>query len=73
MTEYPDYGRDLLDIEREIWRLAPRCGIDLRDMGKVSALLHDQNLRAITLEDRARLRLRGLMFLRTKLWRQLQS
>jgi hypothetical protein len=73
MNEYPDYGRDLLDVEREIWRLASRCGVDLRDMNKVGALLHDQTLRTATLDDRARLRLRGLMFLRSKIWHQMQN
>ena len=73
MSELPDYGRDLIEINRVIRNLAPRCGVDLGDFSKISALLDETHLPCKTVEDKARVTLRGLMFLRWKVLQELQQ
>jgi hypothetical protein len=73
MSELPDYGRDLMEINRAIRRLAPTCGVDLNSFTNISALLDDTNLPVRTVQDKARVTLRGLMFLRLKVWQELRA
>lgn len=73
MSELPDYGRDLADIGRVIRQLAPTCGVDLGNINNINALLDDTHIVGRTSQDKARITLRGLMFLRYKLWSELQQ
>lgn len=73
MSELPDYGRDLIEINRVIRQLAPTCGVDLGDFSKISALLEDTNLPRRTVQDKAKVTLRGLMFLRWKILQEIQD
>lgn len=72
MSELADYGTDLLEINRVIRRLAPFCGVDLADVGRVAELLTDTNLPTGTIRDRTLVTLRGLMFLRWKVLKEIQ-
>ena len=72
MNEIPDYGRDLIEINRVIKQLAPTCGVDLRDFNNVSALLGDTQLPSRTVQEKARVTLRGLMFLRLKILQEIE-
>lgn len=73
MSELPDYGRDLIEINRVIKRLAPTCGVDLQNFNNISALLDDTHLPCRTVQDKAKVTLRGLMFLRWKVLQELQQ
>jgi hypothetical protein len=73
MSELPDYGRDLIDIHRVIRRLAPTCGVDLNNLNNISALLDNAHLPLHTVQDKSRVTLRGLMFLRLKVWKEMRA
>jgi len=48
-------------------------GVDLNNINNISTLLDDTHLPSRTLQDKARVTLRGLMFLRFKVWQELRQ
>ena len=73
MSELADYGQDLIDINRVIRRLAPICGVDLSNLNNINALLDNAHLPLHTVQDKSRVTLRGLMFLRLKVWQEIRA
>jgi hypothetical protein len=72
MSEIPDYGTDLMEINRAIRRLAPCCGVDLDNMDGVGSLLSNTQLPSETIRDKTLVTLRGLMFLQWKILKDVQ-
>lgn len=67
MSELEHYNDDMRSIAREIMRAALVAGIDLNDTHAIRNLLDHPVEHADTPQQRARERLRGLLFLRDKL------
>ena len=65
MSGFEHYDRELKDLDREIYRYAVICGVNLGNRHEVDACL--RNHRDSWVDDKARESLQGLLILRIKL------
>ena len=67
MSELEHYLDDARSLDREVVRAALVCGVDLNDEALLHRIMHSPWHTGEPIQDRARDRLRGLLFLRDKL------